>query len=162
MSAERPHRSYVQGLAVVEGWQDAGQAASQHGLSGTGRATQQQVVPSRGRHHQRIHRVALTDDVGQVRCNLPLAHLSVVGGHSYRFGVDRFGIQAVTDCGIAQADDGPHLDSLHQLRLRTVGIRHDHACESRLARGENRRQRTGHWAKPAIQPHLTHVHGPLE
>ena len=62
MHLRRLHR-----LLQLEGREDSRQAPREHGLARSRRPGQQQIVPSRGRHHERALGMGLTPDVGQVR-----------------------------------------------------------------------------------------------
>ena len=67
LASHRQHRAGFQRLRFGHGRQDAGQAFSQHGLAGAGRADQQQVMAADGGNLQRATRLQLAADVGQIR-----------------------------------------------------------------------------------------------
>ena len=67
--AHRAHRCHLQRLVTAQRGQNAGQAARQHGLAGTRRPRQQQVVPAGCGHFQRPARLVLTFDVSHVGLN---------------------------------------------------------------------------------------------
>src|ERR1700682_3346487 len=70
VAQEAPHLRHLQRLAELEGRQDAGQAARQHGLAAARRAAEEEVMPTSRSDLERPPALFLAVDLAQVllRC----------------------------------------------------------------------------------------------
>ena len=118
----------LQGLLLVQRRQQAGQAAGQQGLAGTGRAAEQQIVGAGGGNQQRALGGGLALHLGQVRIGSGLAQQAA--GLVGRDG----GLAAEVGGQLQQVFDGDHRQPRGQAGFLGIGLGHHQGAPGRAGR----------------------------
>ena len=149
---QRVDGRHLQCLLDRQVGQQPRQALGQQRLADTRRACQREMVPTGGRHLQRVPGLVLAHHVGQV------LHSPRVGGpRAGRFRL-RVGLTAQQRDQVDQAGHPGHVDPLDQPCLAQLRGGHHGADQPRAAALHECGQHPTHAAYPAVEPQLAEEH----
>ncbi len=150
-TCRRMYGGYLKELVLRKCREYSRECASEHGLAGTGRAIEDEIMPTRGRYLKRALGTFLSLHIPEVDCRRThIWQWRAFCGHELLLTADVFDYLPQTFSRI-------DLYARYEKRFEGVSRRHEYVSDTFLLRSYDLCDRAAHAAERSIEPELTRV-----